>query len=82
MGLIGNPSSVLLTTGEMNPKQFAEFKEGWIRYEAIKLRRDGVSESVAARTAADEFALHEKSGFKDINDVTLRNRRIRRGTAA
>lgn len=80
MGLIGNPSSVLLTTGEMNANQFAEFKKGWIRYEAIKLRRDGISEKVALQTATDEFAFLEKNGFKDVNDVTLRNRAIRRSS--
>jgi hypothetical protein len=78
MGLIGNPSSVIRTTGEMNAKQFAEFKEGWIRYEVILLRRDGTSESVAKRTAADEFAFMEKAGFKEINATTLRNRAVRR----
>jgi hypothetical protein len=78
MGLVGNPSSVLLTTGEMSSEQFAEFKKGWIRYEAIRLQRDGISKPVAERTAADEFAFMEKSGFKQVNDVTLRNRAIRR----
>lgn len=78
MGLIGKPSSVLLTTSEMTPPQFQEFKEGWIRYEAIKLKRDGISDAVAKRTATEEFALHEKSGFQEINRVTLQNRSIRR----
>ncbi len=78
MGLVGNPSSVLLTTGEMSAEQFAEFKKGWIRYEAIKLQRDGISEAIAHRTAEDEFAFMEKTGFEAVNDVTLRNRAIRR----
>lgn len=82
MGLIGNPSSVLLTTGEMNAKQFAEFEEGWIKYEVIRLRRDGVSKSVAERTAIDEFAFMKEAGFKEVNATTLRNRAVRRSNVA
>lgn len=77
MGQIGRPSSVRLTTDEMTSEQFLEFKAGWIRYESILLRRDGVREDIAQRTAESEFARHARNGFQSINAVTLQNRAIR-----
>lgn len=77
MGLIGHPSSVRRLTTEMNPEEFDRFRSGWIRYETIKLVRDGVSEPIAKRTAEDEFFFLQKKGFQEINASRLRNRQIR-----
>lgn len=77
MALLGIRSAVLLTTDEMSESQFMQFRLGWIRYEARKLRRDGISEFLARRTAEDEFEFLRKKGFKELNDNVLRNREIR-----
>lgn len=78
MALLGIRSSVLLTTDEMSQDQFLEFRKGWIRYEARKLRRDGIESTLALRTAEEEFEFLRKSGFKESNATVLRNREIRK----
>ena len=80
MALLGIRSSVLLTTDEMSEAQYNEFRTGWIRYEARKLRRDGIEEGLAKRTAEDEFEFMRKAGFKEVNETVLRNREIRSRT--
>lgn len=80
MALVGLPTTAALTTLEMTPEQYAEFRSHWILARAEDLIWEGgVTLEIALLTAKNDFALEEKkeSPFEARNQAGRRNRRIR-----
>jgi len=81
MALVGLPAVAALTTLEMTPYQYMEFRKHWILANAENLIWEGnVSHQVALITARNDFLLEEKTKtpFGVRNDTVRRNRRARR----
>jgi hypothetical protein len=80
MALVGLPTVAALTTIEMTPEQYKQFRRSWILSRAEDLvRKGGVTKKIAVLTAKNDFALEEQKEepFEAGNQATRRNRRIR-----
>lgn len=80
MALVGLPTVAALTTIEMTPDQFKEFRRHWILAQAERMVWDGgVTTEIALLTAKNDFALEEKkeSPFEARNQAGRQNRRNR-----
>ena len=79
MALVGLPTVAALTTLEMTPTQYKEYRTHWILARAEGMVWDGdVTMEIALVTAKNDFALEEKeeSPFEARNQAVRRNRRI------
>lgn len=76
--LIGKPSISSLTTLEMTPEEYSEFRKGWIRATAEELTWDGISLEMAVLTAKNEFKVEEAkaSPWSTRNEEVRRTRKI------
>lgn len=66
----------------MTTEEFKEYKEGWIRAKAYRLKQQQVSDVVAEFTAKAEFDLLVKDNFKKVDAFVLKLRQERKGKQA
>lgn len=79
MALVGLPTVAALTTIEMTPEQYKEFRRHWILAQAEDMVWEGgVTTQIAVLTAKNDFALEEEKEFpfEARNQAVRRNRRI------
>jgi hypothetical protein len=63
-----------LTTSEMTPQEFEEYKAAWIRSNARTLQQSQVSAKVAVMTAQSSFELMVKNKFQKRDAFVLKLR--------